>query len=435
MLSIREILDQEVQLALGCTEPGAVALAVARACEEIADTRDALSISLKVSDSIYKNGMAVGVPGVCGARGNLVAAALAAGCGRSAYGLEVLKDCCPEDVTAAIRCVEEGRVHLDHIAERDGVYVEATVSGSQDTATCTIEGTHSNITTVTKNGHVVFRNEQNPEGDERPSVSAWMDTASYQDLFHALDRATPEDLEYILEGVAMNKAIADHGLHDHELLESNYGKTLQASMINANCSGDLGYRIRYNCYAAAEARMAGVQLPVMSSAGSGNSGITSILPVALAGEALGEDPTYIARAILLSHLTTSYVKAKVGRLTAVCGCAVASGAGAAAAIALLLGGGPKETARAIRTVLANTAGMFCDGAKESCALKVGTAAHEAYLAAIFAVRGKGIDKTQGVADQDIDQTVENVARMNHEGMKDVDRVMISIMDERAPTPG
>ena len=432
MLNIQEMLDQEVQPALGCTEPGAVALAVARACEEISVAGDALHITLKVSDSIYKNGMAVGVPGVRGARGNAVAAALAARCGRSEYGLEVLKDSRPEDVAEAIHCVNEGRVHIDHLPERNGVYVEATVIGSKDAATCTIEDTHSNITNVTKNSRVVFRGETCRETRNSPSVSEWIGQASYADLFGALDLATASDVEYLLKGEAMNREIAEYGLHDHDLLESNYGRTLQASMICGDCSNDLGYRIRYNCYAAAEARMAGVQLPVMSSAGSGNSGITSILPVAIVGEALGEDRTHIAKAILLSHLTTSYVKAKVGRLTAVCGCAVASGAGAAAAIALLLGGGLDETARAIRTVLANTAGMFCDGAKESCALKVGTAAHEAYLAAVFAVRGKGIDKTQGVADQDIDQTVDNVARMNRDGMKDVDRVMIAIMDERAP---
>jgi L-cysteine desulfidase len=430
MLNIAKMLDQEVQPALGCTEPGAVALAVARACEELDTSQELLDISLEISDSIYKNGMAVGVPGVRGAQGNAVAAALAALCGKSDYGLEVLKNASSEDVSRAIQWVREGKVHIAHLPERSGVYVQATVTTTHDTAACVIEGTHSNITSVTKNGSLVLHKESRVEKDDSPPVSKWIRHASYQDLYDAANQITSADRAYLLEGVTMNRAIAEFGLQDTQLLSSNYGRCLQASMKNSGCSADLGYRIRCYCYAAAEARMAGAQLPVMSSAGSGNSGITSILPVALVGEALGSDSEDIARAILVSHLTTSYVKAKVGRLTAVCGCAVASGAGAAAGIVLLLGGSMDESARAIRTVLANTAGMFCDGAKESCALKVGTAAHEAYLAAKFAVCGKGIDKAQGVADHSVEQTIENVARISREGMKDVDRVMIEIMDER-----
>ena len=430
MLNIAKMLDQEVQPALGCTEPGAVALAVARACEELDTSEDLLGISLEISDSIYKNGMAVGVPGVHGAQGNAVAAALAALCGKSDYGLEVLKDACPEDVIRAIQWVREGKVHIEHLPERSGVYVQATVTTTQETAACIIERTHSNITSVTKNGSMVFHRDPCVEKNDSPPISEWIRQASFQDLYDAANQTTPTDRAYLLEGVAMNRAIAEYGLHDTNLLVSNYGQSLQASLQNGDCSSDVGYHIRCYCYAAAEARMAGAQLPVMSSAGSGNSGITSILPVALVGEALGSKSDDIARAILMSHLTTSHIKAKVGRLTAICGCAVASGAGAAAGIVLLLGGTVDESARAIRTVLANTAGMFCDGAKESCALKVGTAAHEAYLAAKFAVCGKGIDKAQGVADQSVEQTIENVARINREGMKDVDRVLIEIMDER-----
>ncbi len=180
--------------------------------------------------------------------------------------------------------------------------------------------------------------------------------------------------------------------------------------------------------------MSGVQLPVLSSAGSGNGGIAAVIPLALAGEALGVSSDSIGRAAVLSHLTTSYVKGRVGILTSICGCAVASSAGAVAGITVLLGGEKKEAARAIRLLLANIAGMFCDGAGESCALKVGTAAHEAYLAALFASSTSCEDRLYGIADSSVDRTVDNIARISRERMPGVDRVIISIMDKRAVGP-
>ncbi len=430
MLSIREILSEEVLPALGCTEPGAVALAVSRACEQLSTRSSVRSVLVRVSGGIYKNGIAVGVPGVRGVRGNAVAAALAALCGQSGYGLESLRECAACDVTRAVKWVEEGRVRVEHTADHSGIYVEATAIALHEQASCVVEQGHTNITKVTKNGKVIV--ERNLEGDhtKSSSTSDWAHRVTFRDLHTAASQCTPSDITYVMQGVAMNRQIAEYGLHDTSLLDSGYGALLRAFLEDGPGCSDVGYKIRYYCYAAVEARMAGAQLPVMSSAGSGNGGIAAVLPVALAGEALGADPKSIGRAVLLSHLTTSYVKRKVGHLASLCGCAVASGAGAAAAIATLHGGGVEEAARAIRIVLANTAGMFCDGAKESCALKVGTAAHEAYLAALFALHGPGSDRAQGIADIDVDKTIDNIARISREGMERVDPVMISIMDER-----
>lgn len=169
-------------------------------------------------------------------------------------------------------------------------------------------------------------------------------------------------------------------------------------------------------------------MPVMSSAGSGNHGITTILPVAILGEELMASRSQVARALALSHLSTSFIKRRLGRLSPVCGCSMAAGAGAAAGMCLLMGGGLKEVKEAMGMVLANLAGMLCDGAKESCALKVGTGSYEAYLAARWAVQGIKMFKPQGVLSDLFEESVENVARVNSEGMRDVDKVMIHIMD-------
>ncbi|MDD3598995.1 MAG: L-serine ammonia-lyase, iron-sulfur-dependent, subunit alpha, partial [Firmicutes bacterium] len=168
----------------------------------------------------------------------------------------------------------------------------------------------------------------------------------------------------------------------------------------------------------------------MSAAGSGNQGITAIIPVALVGESMGKPREEIARAVAVSLLSTSFVRSKTGRLTPLCGCSVAAGAGAAAGMACLLGGDWMHSACAMQLVLANTAGIVCDGAKGTCALRVGTAACEAYLAALIAVNDSGINDAQGIVDTTIERTANNVARLNVEGMKEVDRVLIEILEDR-----
>jgi L-cysteine desulfidase len=172
-------------------------------------------------------------------------------------------------------------------------------------------------------------------------------------------------------------------------------------------------------------------MPVMSSAGSGNHGITAILPIAIVGKKLGKSSKEIAKALAISHLSTSFVKSKIGRLSAICGCAVAAGAGAAAGLTILMGGTVAQASMAMNTLLANTAGMLCDGAKESCTLKVGTGASEAYLAALFALEGRGIDFPQGVADVSLEKTTDNMGLINRDGMRDMDHVMINILEKRA----
>jgi L-cysteine desulfidase len=194
---------------------------------------------------------------------------------------------------------------------------------------------------------------------------------------------------------------------------------------------DLDAKVRAYSAAASDARMAGAPLPVMSSAGSGNHGITATLPVYLAGLHYGKSRDEIARAVVFSHLSTSFIKSRMGRLSPVCGCAVAAGGGAAAGIAWMLSGEVDRAVKAMELVLGNLVGMICDGAKETCSLKVCTGAGEALQAAILACEGAALPVSQGVIDIDsIEQTVQNAVSVNSEGMPDMDRVIIGIMRER-----
>lgn len=430
MPTLKEFLRSEVKPALGCTEPGAVALAVARACAELPDRGNVAAVRVTVSANIYKNGMAVGIPGAGGARGNAIAAALGAICGDASRGLEVLAGTKPEDVKKAEAWVEEKRATIYCDQDRGGVYVLASVFTPEHKAMCLIEGSHSNIVKVTADGETTFEKER-PSGASSGFADDGFPTL-FADVLKMADEMDGEDEDFIWEGVEMNDRIAAEGIKPAgagSLQSSNFGLILRKD----EKVGDfvpVALEIRTTASAAAEARMSGVQLPVMSSAGSGNHGITAIIPIAVLGRRAGKSRSEIAKAIAVSHLATSFVKRNLGRLSPVCGCSVAAGAGAAAGMTYLMGGTYDQICSAMSLLLSNIAGMLCDGAKESCALKVGSASSEAYCAMEWALEGQHLTVPQGVFGASIEETVANVGRVSREGMKTVDRVMIDILDER-----
>ncbi|MTI62077.1 MAG: serine dehydratase subunit alpha family protein [Firmicutes bacterium] len=434
MFTLKEFLEKEVKPALGCTEPGAVALAVARACQEIEAKEEIDYIEVEVSDSVYKNGMDVGIPGTDGARGNAIAAVLGLICGKASYGLEVLRDCQKEDVVEAKKWIKDKRVSIICHPKKSGVYIHAAVFVKKQATICIIEGDHSNITMVSKNGKTIFEKKDFPNTkDKKESIQDMIGKLSYREVLSLVDNIDKDDVAYIMNGVKMNLKMAEYGLRDDTAAGAGFGKALKKIMKENKLEEELGYLIKSYSFAASDARMGGAFLPVMSSAGSGNHGITAIIPLAIVGRKKGRTDEEIASAIAISHLTTSYVKSKIGRLSPVCGCAVAAGSGAAAGLTYILEGNYEQAVLAVKTLLANTAGMVCDGAKESCALKVGTAAFEAYLSALFALDDKGIDSAQGVIDASIEVTVNNMGRVNCIGMKNMDSVIIDIMEERAET--
>ena len=424
-MKIMQFLSAEVVPALGCTEPGAVALAVSRACEAIGDRSEVTAVRVRLSDCVYKNGIDVGIPGVRDARGSVVAAALAVFCGCHQKGLQSLEDCEAQHVRDALSWIDTGAVTVESAPEHQGVFVEATVTTAAHSATAVILHEHGKISDVTLDGQVIQQSDERSRPDAPPTEPAAFE-GTFNELY-ALADSVDDDIErYVLRGVDMNRAICDEGL---SLISSDTG-SLAGALAATVPEPDLGFQVRIDCVAAAEARMRGSTLPVMSSSGSGNAGITAILPVSRVAREHSVGDRTLAQSLLASHLVTSYVKHRIGRLAPVCGCVVAAGAGAAAGICRLFDGDAPIASRAIRTLLASTAGMFCDGAKEGCALKVGTAAHEAYLAAMLSLRGKGIDRPQGVIAATVEQTVDNLARMNERGLAGLDRLMIEMIEQR-----
>lgn len=426
MISVKQYLERELVPSLGCTEPVAVALAAARASEELGDKKiDRIDIEL--SDSIYKNGMGVGIPGANGMTGNDLAAALGAIGGDSDLDMQVLRDITEDDVKAALKLMQDGKVSLACMEGMHGVYIHVVVEAGGSVAECRIEGEHNNITSVSLDGDEVKKapkvnGEAGQEDDPFIGIR-------FEELLKLAEELESDDIGLIMDGVLMNRRIAEYGLERKPLSGLGVGAVFNDFIKESRLNEDVLFKIRAYCSAGSDARMAGCTLPVMTVAGSGNQGITSMLSVALLAEALGKSIEDTAKAVMVSMLTTSYVRSAIGRVTPMCGCVVGAGAGAAAGMTYLMGGDISQIKLAMQTILANLAGIVCDGAKGTCALRVGTAVTEAYLSALMAGYSTGSKNIEGISGPTMERTAQNVSMLNKEGMKLVDKVLIDIMEE------
>lgn len=424
-------LKHEVRPSLGCTEPACVALAVARAASLLRD-RDVGRLSrieLYLSESVYKNGAAVGIPGGGGLRGNAVAAALGFVGGDPSLELEVLARCGDPERAMALAILEEGKVLVSLSQEHKGLYVKACVRTSDgEEATCTVQGSHSNVVEMSLNGKPVVKGGDFSSAGalDRERFELAFSGLSFGDLFGVLSTMEEEDERFLIDGASMNLEVGEHGLAEGVVALGLGRRTMEMAQGSSGVMA-LGLRIKALCSAASEVRMSGAFKTVMSSAGSGNHGITATIPVYLVGLERGVDRRSLAEGIGLSHLVTSYVKSALGRLSPMCGCAVAAGSGAASGIAYMLSKDKAKAERAAVMVVANLLGMLCDGAKESCALKVGNAAFEAFSSAMLALQGVELRPFQGVVGRTLEETIRAAALVNRYGMGAVDKVVLDVL--------
>ena len=415
------LLKAEVVPALGCTEPIAVALAVAKARETLGETPT--SIKLFLSPNVFKNGMGVGIPGT-GMTGLPIAAALGAVYGKSADSLELLTGITDSVVKKAKTIVKENKITIEVRNASDILYIEAICIGvNGESAKAVIAERHSNILLVEKNGEVIERNQnqQNKaaEGNVEDSVSF-----TIEDIFNFIDSVPVADIEFMLKTVELNHAIAQEGLSKPYGL--SVGRMLKAYVDKGILSGGLMNNAMYLTAAASDARMAGCTLPVMSNSGSGNQGITATLPVYSAAKHLKADEETMMRALALSHLVAIHIKSYLGRLSALCGCVVAA-TGAGCGVSYLMGGGLNESIYTIKNMVGNITGMVCDGAKEGCALKVSTGVSAAIQSALLALDGSVISSNDGIIDEDIEKTIRNLGSIGSHGMNQTDTQILDIM--------
>lgn len=415
------LLKTEIVPALGCTEPIAVALAVAKARETLGETPS--SINLFLSPNIFKNGMGVGIPGT-GMKGLYIAAALGSVYGKSIDCLQLLAGITDSVIDEAKTIVDEDRISIDIKNGSEKLYIEAICNGLNGQYTkVVIAEKHSNILLIEKNGEVIEcnQNQQNniTNGNREDSISL-----TIEEIFNFVTSVPSADIEFLLKAVDLNNAIAQEGLNNTYGL--GVGRTLKSYIDKGILSDDIMNNAMYLTAAASDARMSGCTLPVMSNSGSGNQGITATLPVYSVAKHLKADNETLTRALALSHLVAIHIKSYLGRLSALCGCVVAA-IGAGCGVSYLMGGGLKESKYTIKNMVGNVTGMLCDGAKEGCALKISTGVSSAIQAALLAHEGVVISSDDGIIDEDIEKTIQNLGRIGSEGMNQTDKLILDII--------
>lgn len=418
---ILNLLHREVVPAIGCTEPIAVALCVARAREELGCEPD--SITVYLSKNIYKNALAVGIPNT-GMTGLPIAIALGATVGKSCYQLEVLRDADEKAVAYAKDYMQRvpARIEVDYNAP-DVLYIRAVVAKDGRTAEATIQHEHTCFVTrdngITESRDTEKRDNGIPESRDTE--------LSLREVYDYAMSVSLDDVRFLLDGAKMNKQAAEKSF------QGNYGHGLGRLLHEGASStlfGDTAFThiLAYTC-GACDARMSGAMVPVMSNSGSGNQGVSCSLPVYIYALEHEADEEHTLRALTLANLTAIYIKQSLGRLSALCGCVVAS-TGSACGITYLMGGGYEELTYAIKNMIANISGMICDGAKPGCALKVTSGVATAVLSATLAIEHAHADCTEGIVEEDIDRTIHNLTRIGREGMSYTDDLILDIMTHK-----
>ena len=419
-----DLLKTEVVPALGCTEPIAVALAVAKAREVLGE--EPQRIELLLSANIFKNGMGVGIPGT-GTTGLPIAAALGVVYGNSSDCLEVLKGVDDEAVNKAKAFVKEDRVTIGVKKDTEKLYIEANCFGTNsNTSKAIITTKHSNISRIEHNSEVLeCSGEMNSGENENMGSASKVDIPlSVNSIFTFATTVPYSQIKFIHKTVDYNYAIAQEGLsNDYGLM---VGKKLKEFVDRGILSDDIMNRAMSLTAAASDARMAGSVLPVMSNSGSGNQGLTATLPIYSVALRLKSSDEQIARALVLSHLIAIHIKTYLGRLSALCGCVVAA-AGAGCGICYLMGGGEKEMGYTIKNMVGNVTGMICDGAKSGCALKVSSGVGSAIQAALLALEGVVISSNDGIIEDDVEKTIQNLGEVGSKGMTQTDELLLQIM--------
>lgn len=407
-------LNAELMPALGCTEPIALALAAAKAKEVLGSFPQ--RIDVYCSGNIIKNVKSVRVPHAGDLRGVEAAVIMGAIAGRSERQLQVLEGASEEDVAEAKRLLAEGCCTCLLEKGKDNLYVRVCAYGSESSACVTIERFHTNITKVEKNGQVIFENE---EGREDKASHRY--AMSLERILEFADRVEMKDVSGVIgRQIECNSAIAGEGSR------TTYGKSVWHAFLSAFGGESVYARAIEEAAAASEARMSGCTMPVVINAGSGNQGITVSVPVlhVAAERKLSKEKLY--RALVVSNLVSLYAKGFIGELSAFCG-AVTAACGAGAAVAYMDGESVEVVSGTIVNTLAIAGGIFCDGAKPSCAAKVATALTAAFTGYEMARSGNVFDTGDGIVGKDAEETIRRIGRLGKYGMAQTDLMIMEFM--------
>lgn len=419
--SIIALIQREVVPAVGCTEPIAVALCTARATETLGQRPEKITVML--SANILKNAMGVGIPGT-GMIGLPIAIALGAIVGRSEYELEVIKDVTPETLEEGKAYVDEKRIDIRLKAGiTEKLYIDVVCEAAGSKAEAVISGSHTNFVYISRDGETLLdvKNtgcEDGDNGDPELCMRTVYDFAT----------TTPVDeITFILKTRQYNLKAAE------ESVKGNFGhclgKTIDRPLSHGIFGNSIFSHILSKTASACDARMGGAMIPVMSNSGSGNQGICATNPVAVYAMENENTEEELIRALTLSHLTAIYIKQSLGKLSAVCGCVVAS-IGSSCGITYLMGGDYNRVCNSVKNMIANLTGMICDGAKPSCSLKIASGVSTALLSSLLAIEGRCVTAVEGIIDDDVDRSIRNLTRIGSETMNQTDEMVLDIMTHK-----
>ncbi len=415
------LVKSEVVPAVGCTEPIAVALCVSKAVELLGAVPERVDVLL--SANILKNAMGVGIPGT-GMIGLPIAIALGALIGKPEYELEVLKDVNDEAVAKGRTFIDEGRIRIGLKRDiEEKLYIESVVRRGNDTVTAVISGGHTTFVLLKRGEETVF--EQTPVAAGEANEEE--ECLTLEKVYEFATTAPLDEIEFIRQAKVLNEKAAEASL------AGNYGHTLGKTLSRPLGKGIFGDTIFSHIISstacACDARMAGAPIPVMSNSGSGNQGICATLPVVKFAEENHNTDEELIRALMLSHLTAIYIKQSLGRLSALCGCVVAS-TGSACGLTYLMGGDYEQVTYAVKNMAANLTGMICDGAKPSCALKLASGVSTAVLSAMLAVQHNCVSSVEGIIEDDVDKSIHNLTKIGKDAMDETDRCVLDIMTSK-----
>lgn len=415
------VVQEEVKPALGCTEPVSLALACAIAAEHLSG--DVTHIEAWVSPNLMKNGLGVTVPGT-GMVGLPIAAALGAIGGNAQVGLEVLKDASADALVRAKALLNAGQVQVKLQEPCEEIlYSRACVYAGDASAMVTIAGGHTRVVEVVCQGETRFRlDDQQAEAGSDPL--AVLSTTTLSQILEFVEQVPFDAIRFILDAGRLNDALSREGLSGQWGL--HIGATLDKQRTRGWMAQDLGSDIVIRTSAASDARMGGATLPAMSNSGSGNQGITATMPVVVVAEHVQADDERLARALMLSHLSAIYIHYQLPRLSALCAATTAA-MGAAAGMAWLMDGSYKTVAMAIGSMIGDVSGMICDGASNSCAMKVSTSVNSAWKAVMMALDDSAVTGNEGIVAHDVEQSISNLCALACRSMQATDRQIIEIM--------
>lgn len=415
-----ELLRKEVKPAMGCTEPIAVALAGAVAREAGKHT-SIDKVELVVCPNFYKNGLAVGIPQTEEV-GLDIAVAIGAYGGKAANGLEVMKSVDQDAVTKAVELVKAGKVTIDIKSTDEKVYIEANLYSSEGKTTAIIRKKHDEVYFIKHNDTVQLEREIEEEG--HTTENPFFDL-SIKEIIETVEKMNFDEIDFLLEGITINRAIMNAGLE--KKLGLGVGYSVKENISKGLLSEDLPTKAMYMTAAASDARMSGLAMPVMSSNGSGNNGLTAIIPLIAYGDTHEVSDKKMAQALAMSHLINCYIKHFIGRLSAICSCGVSAATGASSAITWLMGGSIEAIEATIQNMIGNISGLICDGAKNGCALKLATAASMGVHSSLLAQSGCMISKRDGIVGRTVEESIKNLGIVGEQGMRVTDLVILDVM--------